>query len=262
MKKWFILFLGMMFGLAGTNGTVAQQSGGITITILYDNYVHKQGTKSDWGFSCLIEGTRKAILFDTGTKPDILFHNIEKLGVNPGNVELVVISHNHPDHTEGLWTFLEKNPAVKVFIPYSFPNTFVRKVEEKKAKVVTVNQPVQVCKDVYLTGEMGDTIKEQSLILDTDKGLIVVTGCSHPGIADIVKKAMEIRKKKVFLVFGGFHLMGKSEEELKEITDELKRLGVLQVGATHCTGEKAIKFIKKAYGKNFVDIGTGKVLTF
>jgi len=262
MKKWFILFSGIMFILAGSNGSPAQQSGGITITILYDNYVHMEGTKVDWGFSCMIKGTEKTILFDTGTKPDILFHNIKRLDVNPRDAELVVISHNHGDHTGGLWALLEKNPLVNVYIPYSFPDAFARKVEKNKAKVITVNQPVQVCKNVFLTGEMGDGIKEQSLILDTDKGLILVTGCSHPGIVDIVKKAMEIGKKKVLLVFGGFHLMRKSEDELKEIIAELKKLGVLKVGATHCTGEKAIKLIKEAYGKNFVDIGTGKVLKF
>lgn len=262
MKKWFILLLGFIFTPAGTGGLAAQPAGGITITILYDNYVHAEGTTAHWGFSCLIEGMEKTILFDTGTKPEILFHNIEKLAVNPNNVQLVVISHDHYDHIGGLWAFLEKNPRVSVFLPNSFPGDFARKVEKNKAKVVAVNQPQQVCKNVYLTGEMGDSIKEQSLILDTDKGLILITGCSHPGIADIVKKAMEIHKKKVFMAFGGFHLMRKSEDQLKKIIAQFKELGVSKVGPTHCTGENAIKLFKEAYGKNFVDMGVGKVLKF
>ena len=82
---------------------------GIKVTILYDNYAYSEGTKTDWGFSCLIEGTEKKILFDTGTKSDILFHNIKKLKANMKDVELVVISHNHYDHTGGLSRFLQEN---------------------------------------------------------------------------------------------------------------------------------------------------------
>jgi 7,8-dihydropterin-6-yl-methyl-4-(beta-D-ribofuranosyl)aminobenzene 5'-phosphate synthase len=262
--KTMVIVLGMMFILAGT-GTkrlAAKPDSDITVTILYDNYVYMEGTKADWGFSCLIKGTEKTILFDTGTRPNILFHNIKKLNVNPNDVELVVISHIHDDHTGGLWAFLEKNPNVKVFLPHSFPDAFVRKVEKYKAEVVSINQPMKVCENVFLTGELGNKIKEQSLILDTDKGLIVITGCSHPGIVKIVKKAMEIRKKKVFMVFGGFHLMRKSENELKEIITQFKELGVLKVGATHCTGDTAIKRFKDAYGKNYVDMGVGRVLKF
>ncbi|MCP5103503.1 MAG: MBL fold metallo-hydrolase [bacterium] len=109
---------------------------------------------------------------------------------------------------------------------------------------------------------MGSEIKEQSLILDTDKGLILITGCSHPGIVSIVKKTMEIRKKKVFMALGGFHLWGKPENELKTIIAQLKELGVVKVGATHCTGDPAIKLFKEAFGKNYVSMGVGKVLKF
>jgi 7,8-dihydropterin-6-yl-methyl-4-(beta-D-ribofuranosyl)aminobenzene 5'-phosphate synthase len=259
-----VIVLGMIIILAGTGtkSLAANPNSDITVTIIYDNYVYMEGTKADWGFSCMIKGTEKTILFDTGTKPDILFHNIKKLNVNPNDAELVVISHIHGDHTGGLWAFLEKNPHVKVFLPHSFPDTFVRKVEEYKASVVTVKQPMKVCKNVFLTGELGNEIKEQSLILETDKGLVLITGCSHPGIVNIVKKAMEIRKKKLFMVFGGFHLMRKSEDELKAIITQFKELGVLKVGATHCTGDAAIKRFKDAYGDNYVDMGVGKVLKF
>jgi len=262
--KTMVIVLGMMIVLAGTgtNSLAAKTGTDITVTIIYDNYVYKEGTKADWGFSCMIKGIEKTILFDTGTKPDILVHNMKILNVNPNDTQLVVISHNHHDHTGGLWACLEKNPHVKVFLPYSFPNTFVRKVEGYKAKVVTVNQPMKLCKNVFLTGEMGNRTIEQSLILETDKGLVLITGCSHPGIVNILKKAMEIRRKKVFMVFGGFHLIDKSEDELKEIITQFKELGVSKVGATHCTGEKAIKRFKDAYGKNYVDMGVGKVLKF
>src|SRR4030043_1111069 len=232
----------------------------IRFTILYDNYLHKEGTKSDWGFSCLIEGTEKTILFDTGTQPEILMHNVGVLGVDLKKVDQIVISHNHDDHTGGLSAILEKNPNVTVFFPVSFPAEFGRRVEGLKAKPQSVDKSVEICQDVYLTGEMGDEIKEQSLIIDTAKGLITVTGCSHPGIVNILKRAREIRDKPIYLVFGGLHLGNKSNAEMEGIIAAFKELKVEKCGATHCTGDAQIAMFKKAFGENYVPMGTGRAI--
>lgn len=232
----------------------------VKFTILYDNYLYKEGTKTDWGFSCLIEGTEKTILFDTGTQPDILMHNVQQLNVDLNQIELIVISHIHHDHTGGLSTVLDKNHDVTVYLPISFPSEFVQNVEKSKAKVVSVDNPVEICQDVYLTGEMGEQIKEQSLIINTKKGLVIVTGCSHQGIVNILKRAKEMLDKPIYLVFGGFHLGAKQDSELQEILQSFKELGVLNCGATHCTGEKAIALFKKAYGDNYLSMGTGRIL--
>jgi len=232
----------------------------VKFTILYDNYVFKKGTKSDWGFSCLIEGTEKTILFDTGTKSEILFHNIDQLKVDLNKVEQIVISHIHYDHTGGLAAVLDKNHDVQVYLPLSFPYEFIRRVENKRAKVISVDEPVKICRHVYSTGEMGDRIKEQSLIINTRKGLILVTGCSHQGIVNILKRAKDLFDKEIYLVFGGFHLGAKSEKELKEIMRSFKEIGVMKCGATHCTGDRAIELFKEAYGENYIPMGTGKVL--
>lgn len=232
----------------------------VKFTILYDNYLFKEGTKTDWGFSCLIEGTEKTILFDTGTRPEILLYNIDQLKVDLNQVEQIVISHNHGDHTGGLFTVLDKNHDVQVYLPVSFPYDFVRRVESKKAKVVSVDEPIEICKNVFLTGEMGDRIKEQSLIINASKGLIIVTGCSHQGIVNILKRAKQMFERPIYMVFGGFHLGGTPDAELEEIIRSFKEIGVLKCGATHCTGEKAIGLFKKAYGKNYMPMGTGRVL--
>ncbi len=232
----------------------------ITIKILYDNYVSNEELKTDWGFSCVIEGTEKTVLFDAGTKGDILFHNIKKLKVNLEEVELVAISHHHGDHFGGLFSFLKENNEVTVYLPVSFPDEFFRRVEKNEAKAIAVDKPVEMCKDAFLTGEMGDRIKEQSLILNTAQGLVVITGCAHPGILRIVKRAKEIIDKKIYQVCGGFHLLDKSEAEIKEIINQFKDLGVMKVGATHCTGDRAIELFKEAYGKNFVQMGVGRVI--
>jgi len=232
----------------------------LKFTILYDNYLHREGTKPDWGFSCLIEGTEKTILFDTGTNPEILMHNVEQVEVDLEKVEQIVISHNHYDHTGGLNAVLEKNHEVSVHLPVSFPYEFVRNVETSKAEVVSIDKPVEICQDVYTTGEMGDQIKEQSLILNTDKGLVIVTGCSHQGIVAILKKAKELFERPIHLVFGGFHLGAKSNAELEEIIRNFKEIGVERCGATHCTGDEAIEMFKEAFGKNYVPMGTGRVV--
>jgi 7,8-dihydropterin-6-yl-methyl-4-(beta-D-ribofuranosyl)aminobenzene 5'-phosphate synthase len=260
MKRSLFLSVILILIFAGNVNSYGPEENPITITTIYDNYIFNEGPKTDWGFSCIIKGTEKTILFDTGTKSDILFHNINKLNVNPKDVELVAISHIHGDHTGGLFAFLDENNKVTVYLPASFPDEFVSRVEKAGAKVVPVDKSVEICKGIFLTGEMGIQIKEQSLILNTSKGLVVITGCAHPGIVDIVKRAKEVVDKKIYLVCGGFHLMNKSEDEVKEIIREFKDLGVMKVGATHCTGDKAIELFKEAYKENFVQMGVGKII--
>lgn len=231
----------------------------VKFTILYDNYLHKEGTETDWGFSCLIEGTEKTILFDTGTQPNILMHNVKTMNVDLKKVEQIVITHDHGDHTGGLFEVLKINPDVSVYLPVSFPSTFVRKVEQHKAHVKNVDDPVEICENVFLTGEMGVRIKEQSLIINTQRGLVIVTGCSHQGIVNILKRAKKIMDRPIYLVFGGFHLGDTPDSDLKKIIQNFKELGVEKCGATHCTGDKAIGMFKKAFGENYMSVGTGKV---
>src|SRR4030043_1290287 len=255
-----VLVWGMSLGAPGAGPGDHSPDRTIRFTILYDNYLHKEGTKSDGGISCPMEGTEKTILFDPGTQPEILMHNVGVPGVDLKKVDQIVISHNHDDHTGGLSAILEKNPNVTVFFPVSFPAEFGRRVEGLKAKPQSVDKSVEICQDVYLTGEMGDEIKEQSLIIDTAKGLITVTGCSHPGIVNILKRAREIRDKPIYLVFGGFPLGNKSNAEMEGIIAAFKELKVEKCGATHCTGDAQIAMFKKAFGENYVPMGTGRAI--
>jgi 7,8-dihydropterin-6-yl-methyl-4-(beta-D-ribofuranosyl)aminobenzene 5'-phosphate synthase len=254
----FIIIFVLSLTLLGSAHSL--EGNAITITILYDNYPFKEGLKTDWGFSCIIEETEKTILFDTGTKNNILFHNIESLKVNTAAVELVALSHVHGDHTGGLAAFLMKNNKVSVYVPNSFPAAFKKRVKDSGANVVSVSEPVEICEGVHLTGEMFGPANELAVILDTNKGLVVITGCAHPGIVGMVKRAKELVKKDVHLVFGGFHLMNKSDAELKAIIGQFKNLGVQKVGPTHCTGDRAIELFKQAYGENFIRMGVGKVV--
>ena len=230
----------------------------ILMTILYDNYVAQEGVEADWGFSCLIEGMEKTILFDTGTKSDLFFRNVEALKVDLNSVELVVISHDHYDHTGSLVPFLKKKSDVSVYLLTSFRDVLFQEVKETGAKIVSVQGPVEICKNVHTTGEMGAQIKEQTLILDTSQGLVVITGCAHPGIVDIVKKAKQVINKDINLVFGGFHLNQTPAAQVKDIIADFRKLGVQKVGATHCTGDSAIQMFREEWGKNFVELGVGR----
>jgi 7,8-dihydropterin-6-yl-methyl-4-(beta-D-ribofuranosyl)aminobenzene 5'-phosphate synthase len=255
-----LLLPALGLGAASIVMTGAPPSPVLRFTVLYDNYVHKEGTRADWGFSCLIEGAEKTILFDTGTKPEVLLHNAQALKVDLKKVELIVLSHEHGDHTGGLQAVLGEKPKATVYFPVSFSDEFVRMVREKGGEVRPVADPVEICRNVHLTGEMGERIKEMSLVLDTPEGLVVVTGCSHPGIVDILKRAKEIRNKPIRLVFGGFHLGNTPDAEVQKIIAAFKELEVERCGATHCTGDRPIALFKAAFGDRYVPVGTGRVI--
>ena len=263
MKGIIIASLAVVLFISGGTMSVMSASAGedtITFTILYDNYKHAEGTKPDWGFSCLIEGMEKTILFDTGTNPDILLHNVEQMGIDLKKIDVIVISHDHGDHTGGLEAVLNLNPRPPVYIPAGVNPQFLKGLKAKKDDVIEVTSSIPVCDSVLSTGVMGESIKEQSLILQTSEGLIIVTGCSHQGIVNILKRAKEITSEDILLVFGGFHLMQHSESQLENIINSFKELGVVKCGATHCTGDNAIQMFKDAFGENYVPIGTGNVL--
>ena len=159
------------------------------ITVIYDNNPYKEGLESSWGFSCLIKGAEKNILFDTGGNGLLFMKNMKKLEIDPDDIDLVILSHIHGDHIGGLYSFLDENNEVVVYIPGSFPESFKENIEKYGTKAVKVKEPLELCKSVYSTGELGTWIREQSLIVQTNKGLIVITGCAHPGIVKIISKA-------------------------------------------------------------------------
>jgi len=217
-----------------------------------------------WGFSCLVEGPEKTILFNTGGDSATLLSNMRTLGIDPQDVDVVVISHIHGDHVGGLAGFLEENHAATVYLPRSFPESVKDATRRAGAELVEVSSqeagPVEICEHVYSTGELGDWIKEQSLVIETSRGLVVITGCAHPGVVNIVRRAKELTGGDVYLVLGGFHLGGARRRRVECIIADLRRLGVQKVAPCHCTEEQAIRVFAEEYGGNFVENGVGMVL--
>ncbi len=233
----------------------------LNITVLYDNNPYRMDLGVNWGFSCVLKGAEKTILFDTGGDGPTLLVNMRKLDIRPSEIDMVMLSHIHGDHVGGLFGFLRKNPEVVVYLPKSFPENFKAEVRGLKTKTVEISGAAGISPNMYSTGELGTYLEEQALVVDTDGGLIIVTGCAHPGIVNIVEKAKEMISKDVLLVLGGFHLQGKSQYEIENIALRLKALGVEHVGPCHCSGDLARECFQKAWGKNFIDVGAGRVIT-
>jgi 7,8-dihydropterin-6-yl-methyl-4-(beta-D-ribofuranosyl)aminobenzene 5'-phosphate synthase len=230
----------------------------LDLTIIYDNNLYNEKLETRWGFSCLVEGLEKTILFDVGGDGSVLLRNMEKLKIAPREIDVVILSHIHYDHIGGLSDFLRKNPLVTVYMPSSLPRSVKDKVKNAGAKLIEVRRPTKICKNAYSTGELGTWIKEESLIMKTSKGLVIITGCAHSGVVNIVKKAKEMLKSRVYLVLGGFHLCWMNTWQIKGIVNGIEKEKVEKVAPCHCSGDLARKLFKKAYGKDFILVGCGK----
>jgi 7,8-dihydropterin-6-yl-methyl-4-(beta-D-ribofuranosyl)aminobenzene 5'-phosphate synthase len=250
------LFLAMTL-LNSYSGNMLKQIKPLTIWIIYDNNPYDSHLKPEWGFSCFIQGTEKTVLFDTGGDGTTLLSNMEKLKIKPEQVDLIFLSHIHSDHTGGLLELLKKNNKVKVFLPQSFPFRFKKDIKNSGAQYIEIKEPIEICKDVFSTGELGLSIKEQSLLIKTEKGLLVITGCAHPGIVEIVKKAKKLLNEDIYLVLGGFHLLNSSEKKIKETVLEFEKLGVKKVAPCHCSGKLCQNIFEEVYKQNFIKLGVG-----
>ena len=233
----------------------------LTITVVYDNNPYKEGLETAWGFSALITGTEKTILFDTGGDGSLLLNNMEKSGIEANDVDTVVLSHIHGDHTGGLAGLLEKNHQIAVYLLESFPKRFKDNVRAAGAEIIECKQSLKICEGVYSTGQLGRLIKEQSLIIRTEKGLIIITGCAHPGIVKIVNAAKDLLKDDILLVMGGFHLEWTTNGKIEKIISAFKQLNVRYVGPCHCSGHKARALFEEHFGENYINIGVGRVIT-
>jgi len=234
----------------------------LSITVIYDNNPYTEGLRAEWGLSCLIRGSERTILFDTGGNGSFLLENMNDLGIDPQKIDTVVLSHLHSDHVGGLKEFLEKNEQVTVYLPMSFPQEFKDNLMSSSIKIMEVHDATEICEGVYTTGELGAGIKEQSLIVHTTQGMIVITGCAHPGIVAILNRAKDLIKDDILLAMGGFHLGGAGQGDLEKIIFSFRSMGVKFVGPCHCSGDLARQMFKEEYGDSYMHLGVGKVIKF
>jgi 7,8-dihydropterin-6-yl-methyl-4-(beta-D-ribofuranosyl)aminobenzene 5'-phosphate synthase len=234
----------------------------LRITIVYDNTAYDPRLQEAWGFAALIEYRGHTLLFDTGGDPNILMGNMDLLGIDPASIEAVALSHIHGDHVDGLPGLSARGVHAPVYILPSFPRTFRSRFGDA-FDLIDVTPGQELSPGIWTTGEMLNQdawIYEQALVISTTRGLVVVTGCAHPGIVEIVTRAKEMMAGPVYLVLGGFHLLERSQSELRAIIADFHRLGVELVAPTHCTGETAMAMFAADYGDNYVQAGVGRVL--
>lgn len=183
------------------------------------------------------------------------------MGLDASQIDEVFISHEHGDHMGRLGAVLKMNSDIKVVVPETFSNLFFDIAAKNGSISKLIRDPVQVCKGLCSTGINGVAIPEQSMVLNSGKGLVVITGCAHPGIINILEQVKKDFGKEIYMVVGGFHLMNKSEKEINEIIYGMRQLGVKKCGATHCTRDHQIEWFRSSFGENFVELGTGNVIT-
>jgi len=247
--------------------------------ILADNHAGKV-CSAEWGFSLYIQASTN-ILLDFGAS-NLFLKNAEKIGVDPLNSEYLVLSHGHWDHGNGL-EFLPKKKLI------CHPEAFIRRfsgkrqiglpfdLEEGKEKfdLILSSEPYEIDENITFLGEIPrlndfeakDTIfrkedgskdfvlDDTGLVIKTEKGLVVVSGCAHAGICNTVDYAKEITKTdEVLVAFGGFHLKGNDEITVKTI-NYLKTIGVKYAIPTHCTQFPAQVEFYKHFGSEQVSVG-------
>lgn len=231
----------------------------IKIRIIYDNCRENEDLQEGWGFSALVETGNCKILFDTGNDRNAFFSNMEKMDIDCKEITDVVFSHKHADHIaacEEILSRLQENSRVYL------PRGFALKKVPKNLQIHKVRNFVEIEKNVFSIALKGGLfLYEQSLVLNTEKGLVIVTGCAHPGIVTILEAAQERLNKPIHLVLGGFHLFRKNGLYVDDIVRKFQSLGVQKVAPCHCSGETHIQQFQKAYQEHFYKIGTGSILT-
>jgi len=231
----------------------------LTITIIYDNTPHAPDLDDAWGFSALVQHQGKQVLFDTGGDGQTFLTNMQRLKINPAVIEAVILSHYHGDHTGGLLDMLALGAKPIVYLPPSFPERFKRQVS-KLTTTVDVTPGQSITETIYTSGEIESAIFEQALAVKTDKGLVVITGCAHPGIVRMVETIKSLLNRPVYLVIGGFHLGQLNQHKISAILEDFRRLGVVKVAPCHCTGNQARAMFANEYGKDCMKIGVGSLI--
>lgn len=232
---------------------------GFKIIILYDNFPYRKGLETDWGFAALVEYEEEKILFDTGASGTLLLTNMKEMGIDPQDLDKVVLSHAHKDHIGGLQAILNSGGRPVVYLLPSFSASYKAGLR-KMVKVVEVTPEQRLYERIYTTGEIHGPPPEQALILDTTHGLVVITGCAHPGVVTVVSWAKNHYSENPTLVLGGFHLFNKSEVHVQWVLDEFQRLRVERVAPCHCSGVRTREMFAREFGDRYIEVGAGKVI--
>lgn len=239
-------------------------------TMLSDNQI------GEWGYAALVEVDGRRILFDTGARPQTVLANARELKIDLSTVEDVVLSHNHEDHTGGLLVLRNamktKNPMAlsRVHVAAHFFDRWKGEqppilrdraaYEATGGRFIIHDKPTELLPGVWVTGQVPrhtdehnygagllaagapapDVPEDQSMLFETDQGSVILTGCGHAGIINIIDYAATITHASVvYAVIGGLHLFGADETRLATTATAFEKAGVRYLLAGHCTGIEA-----------------------
>jgi 7,8-dihydropterin-6-yl-methyl-4-(beta-D-ribofuranosyl)aminobenzene 5'-phosphate synthase len=267
------------------------------VTILYDAFGKPSAMQKDWGFAALVEYGGKRILFDTGDNPDILANNAKAKGVDLSQLDFVVVSHRHGDHMGGMEYLLSVNPKVKIYAPkenfgvfgFLLPSTFYRKHESlpteqryydgapppvmkfgsawPHANFELIDKSTEIAPGIQVISLVSDKpttmeLHELSLAIDTPEGIVLVVGCSLPGIDKIVEAAALI-DKRIHLIVGGLHMVVAKDPDIDKTVAALHDMWKVDfIAPGHCTGEPMFAALRKAFGDHYLYAGLGSTIAF
>jgi 7,8-dihydropterin-6-yl-methyl-4-(beta-D-ribofuranosyl)aminobenzene 5'-phosphate synthase len=268
------------------------------VTILYDAFAKSPDLKLGWGYSAFIEYGGRRVLFDTGGRVNDFAANVAALGIDLGRLDFVVLSHRHGDHTSGLLHVLKVNPRVKIYTPAEQQNFhtpsapalvnlirrhvdgappemhyFAGRVPDQigsdspwpEANFTQIRAPTEVLPGFWLLSTVSDVagtkeMNEVSLAIRTPRGLVVVVGCSHPGVEKILDAATKI-EPRVYSIFGGFHLVDLVDPDVTGLVTRFHdKWKFERVAAGHCTGEFAFAEFSRVYGPKYDRAFVGAVI--
>lgn len=295
-----------------------------SITNLYDAFGKDTSLIKDFGFSCITKYKGKTILFDAGSNAGIFKSNIRKLGIDLKQVDLIVVSHGHFDHLNGLDYLLEVNPKVKIYFPYDIfwgaPVPYDATGQEPKVKdslpeyeqyfnggatKFTINQSgrfwkaniefIKASKEImpglnlistssnymgyfscypnksFVEGQFNQQkdeckqtgLPELSLSIKTAKGEVLIVGCSHTGVENIISDTRKVTNDAIELVYGGFHMLPFDRNQTNALVDKIiNDLHVHRVAPAHCTGHLAFKILQDRLGKDYLYAGLGSTINY
>lgn len=291
------LALGLLSATAHAAPPATSPVHAVKVTVL-STMLAEQGI-GEWGFAALVEVDGKKILYDTGARPRTVLDNARELHVELGDVEDVILSHFHDDHTTGLATLRRelaaRNPAAlsRIHVGKGIFDerrgsklnpviAFRKDIEATGARFIEHDKPVQLLPGVWLTGPIpranpernfpggvevlrgswiaDEVAEDQALVIDAPRGLVVLTGCGHAGIVNIVQYARTVvRPAPVLAAIGGFHLYNAKPATIDWTADKLVGFQVAQVLAAHCTGIENTLLLRQRMARSRQDVVVASV---
>jgi 7,8-dihydropterin-6-yl-methyl-4-(beta-D-ribofuranosyl)aminobenzene 5'-phosphate synthase len=233
------------------------------LTLIADGSTKWQRFIRRWGVAFLIG---EDVLFDTFGDPGVLLNNMRKFNIDAARIKHIVLSHDDWDHIAGLWYLIPNRQDTTVYVCPGFKQEIKDKIASFGVKIIEVDATTAIKDDIYSTGEIcgeskGRSIYEQSVVIKTTDGLVVLCGCAHPGVVNIVQYVKENFHSNIYSLVGGFHLKDNADETNIGIIEGLHKFGVHRIAPIHCTGARAVNIIKRLFGSGCLLIREGQEIT-